>query len=221
MAISFLSLPPEIRLDIYSFAFGSQIDAVLTADRQDLVENTETALLPAQVELVRPVNRSAQLLRVCKTILFEARPLLYANTTFHVRTRAFAGRLPATLTDGFPAAAHVRNLTWQINCDMLKYVYLYDLQFDASSLTELSSLEIRCQCESWKSSHREKENDYGAVVRGEEAMLTYAEAVRKVMSEGSQKVALVEDKEHLDDGGMRIRLQREAPVMRAGEEPVD
>ena len=217
MQASLLSLPVEIRLSIYDLVFGSPIKAMLSAGRQDVASNTETCLLPASSRLMHPIERSSQLLRVCRTVYLEAHSLLYANTTFHVISQAFAGRLPATFTDGFPAAQHLRNLVWQLDCDLLKHLYLDDLRLAPKSLAGLQNLELRCRSETWRESFLGEWCDREKFVKGREAMLTYAEALREVMSEGLQKVALIEDRAQLGKGRVVLSLRR-GPVDLRGEE---
>ena len=145
MQASLLSLPAEIRLAIYALVFGSPIEATLHAGKQDLASNTEMCRLPSSSQLINSIARSAQISRVCKTICLEADHLLYANTAFHIMTQASAGRMPATLTDSFPAAQHVKSLVWQLNCDLLKHLYVDEMRLVSASLALVNNLEIRCR----------------------------------------------------------------------------
>ena len=81
----FFRLPSEIRLEIYSLAFGHG-KAIIEAK----IEDNSCSLVPQVGTFQNHTARSSQLLRVSRTILFEARPVFYANTVFHVIDQAFA-----------------------------------------------------------------------------------------------------------------------------------
>ncbi|KIX08008.1 uncharacterized protein Z518_02663 [Rhinocladiella mackenziei CBS 650.93] len=145
MAPGLLDLPLEIRLDIYSLVFGCG-KAVIEPKNDD----DSSCLLPLKSERQNQVPRSSQLLRVSRTILLEARPVLYANTTFHVLTQVFAGKLPSAVTNGHPSAPYIKHLIWQLDCDMLKHVDTEELRLDSTEAGQWSSLEIRCRAEAWR-----------------------------------------------------------------------
>lgn len=194
---NFFDLPVEIRLDIYKHLFGAG-KVILTIGRSD-----SDSLLPAVAKPQTHDPRSSQLLAVCKTILEEARPVLYANTTFHVLSHVFAGKLPSNFTDGAPLAPFVKHLIWQVDCDMMKFVYEEDLKMEPSDLAQLSSLEIRCRAETWRGSFLGESCDRDRFVQGREQTISYAKYLQKQMADN---VNLVEDRTFLGKGCVRLRL---------------
>src|SRR5271163_3043684 len=123
MASSLLQLPLEIRLQIYSLAFGEGT-VVLDAGNY----SGPSCLIPKHATPVNATGRSSQLLQTCKTILHEAMPVLYENTAVHVTTSTFPGTLPTAFTDGCPLAPYTRKLVWQLQCDLMKKFYFDDFE---------------------------------------------------------------------------------------------
>ncbi|ETN37543.1 uncharacterized protein HMPREF1541_07165 [Cyphellophora europaea CBS 101466] len=203
---NFFDLPTEIRLDIYKNVFGTG-RVVFSTSRSDT-----DSLLPRAA--TQPVSccRSSQLLAVCKTILEEARPILYAGTTFQVVSHVFAGKLPANFSDGALMAPYVRHLVWQVDCDMLKWMYQEDLQIRDSDLTQLSSLEVRCRAESWRDSFLGEHCDRDRFIQGREQAISYARFLQERMA---NKPQLVEDRRLLGRGCVILRLQNPTPVLSA------
>src|SRR5947209_2757503 len=120
-----LHLPVEIRLQIYAELFGTGKVILDGGDHQQTSCFVSSTVAPISTA----AGRSSQLLRTCKAILSEARPVLYANTVFHVIQQTFAGSLPSSFTDDHPSAMHLHNVIWQIECDILKRWYEDGLQF--------------------------------------------------------------------------------------------
>lgn len=205
MRFTLLSLPSEIRLEIYDLVFGR--GKVIIDSKGD---HQNSCLLPRNGNVQNPGHRSAQLLRVCKVILSEARPILYSNSTFHVITHEFAGRLPSQVTDGFPASRHVKNLIWQLDCDMLMLHYPEDLKLDESMIARWNSLEIRCKADSWRNSFMGEWCDREAFVKGRTQMISYAGIFQAAMSDQTDHVTvgMWEDRSQLGRGRVILKLNR-------------
>lgn len=199
-----LDLPLEIRLEIYGLVFGHG-KAVVEATNED----ESPCILPKDGSFQNHSQRSSQLLRVNRTVLLEARPVLYANTVFHVLTHSFAGKLPYRITDGNPCAPHLKHLIWQLDCDMLKCFYAEDLRLDPVETDGWSSLEIRCRAEAWRDSFLGEWCDREAFVRGRDQVVGYACALQDAMrSVNHDQVALVEDRSQLGRGRVILKLER-------------
>ena len=212
MASGFLDLPYEIRLEIYRLIFGSG-KAIIEANS----ENDSTYLLPQNSILQNHIQRTSQLLRVNKTILSEARPVLYANTTFHVLTQAFAGKLPVKITDGHPSSPFVRNLIWQLDCDMLKHCYVDDLLLDTAAIAQWTNLELRCRAESWRDSFLGEWCDREAFVAGRDQLINYARVFLVAMESRlgvGAKLDLVEDRSQLGRGRVILKVTRSCRSIR-------
>jgi hypothetical protein len=202
-----LCLPVETRLQIYAKLFGTGKVVLDGGDDQKLscfVSSTATPITTAQ-------SRSSQLLRTCKTILYEACPVLYANTVFHVIRHTFAGSLPSSFTDDHPSAQHISDLVWQVECDILKRWYEDDLRFyQAADWAGLRSLEIRCRVDAWRGSYCGDVDDRADFASGRDQVLTYGARLLDSMNAGDIKTfhRLVEDRRFHGKGEMRIRLTR-------------
>ena len=208
MESSFLSLPQELRLEIYNLVFG-QSHVVLGAKRRG---DDDYSLLPRETAPLHDTCRSSQLLRVCRTIYCEAQPLLYGGTRFHILAQAFAGKLPCTVTNGHPAASHIQHLTWQLDCDLLKHFYPEDVRLDPVALAQVRDIELRCRAETWRNSFMGEWCDREDFVRGRLHTINWAKTVRDVMTNGkTEDVSLVEDRSQLDRGRMVLRLVRGKP----------
>jgi hypothetical protein len=203
--MNFLNMPVEIRTKIYCIVFD-QGKAVLGVDPREEV----LSILPAASQLQHHVRRSSQLLRVCKSILSEARHILYSNTLFHVIVaQAFAGRLPCAFTDGHPAAPFAQHIIWQLDCDMMKHLYPEDLKLDATSVPNLATLELLVRAETWRDSFLGEWCDREAFVRGRESVIAYAKLLKDAMlSSRDTEVSLVEDRSQLGKGRVILRLSR-------------
>ncbi|OAP64120.1 hypothetical protein AYL99_00092 [Fonsecaea erecta] len=197
----FLDLPLEIRFEIYRLVFGHG-KAVVEAKSED----DSGALMPQLARFENHSPRSSQLLRVNKTILLEARPVLYANTVFHVISHAFAGRLPIRITDGHPCAPHIQHLIWQLDCDLLRHFYAEDLQLDLDEVAHWSSLEIRCRAETWRNSYLGEWCDREAFVKGRAQILEYAQVFHHAMSRSGGRITFAEDRRQLGRGRIILRL---------------
>jgi len=218
----FLNLPVEIRLEIYDLLFGHgklMIEAKHADDSSCLLPRNSS--FPATL-----APRSSQLLRVSRRILAEARPVLYANTTFHVLNQAFAGRLPTTISDGHPCAPYIKHLIWQLDCDILKHFYPDDMDRrldrdleESGRAGQWCSLEIRCRAESWRNSFLGEWCDREAFVGGRDQVLAFARVFHRAMSgsgsgRGSPRrradnVNLIEDRSQLGRGRVIFRLSRD------------
>src|SRR6201999_2437846 len=93
MEPTFFHLPLEIRLEIYGLVFGCGKAIIETK-----VEDDSCSSVPRRGTFQEHSSRSSQLLRGNRTILLEARPVLYANTIFHTVSQTFAGKLPTRVT---------------------------------------------------------------------------------------------------------------------------
>jgi hypothetical protein len=202
MEPSFFRLPLEIRLDVYNLVFGHG-KAIIEAK----VEDDSCCMIPQDGVFQNHSARSSQLLRVSRTVLFEARPVLYDNTVFHVVNQAFAGKLPARITDGHPCAPHVRHLLWQLDCDMLKHFYAEDLQVDLLRGSQLNSLELRFRADAWRDSFIGEWCDREAFLKGRAQVIEYARRFYEAMSDRhGDGVAFVEDRSQLGRGRIILKL---------------
>ena len=205
MRTGFLSLPLELRLNIYNLTFGKS-NAVFSAARKG---DDNYSLFPVETVPLHETQRSSQLLRVCRTILLEAQPILYSTTRFHVIAQAFAGRLPCRVTNGHPTMSHVQHLIWQLDCDLLKHFYHDDLRLDPQALSQLKTLELRCRAETWRDSFMGEWCDREAFMKGRSQTIEFAKILREtMMNEGDEPVSLIEDRRQLDRGRMILRLER-------------
>ena len=203
MTPGFIDLPLEIRLEIYGLVFGSGKTLIETKNEDD-----GSSLLPQNSTFQSHLQRSSQLLRVSKAILVEARPILYANTTFHVLTQVFAGKLPTNITNGHPCAPYVKHLIWQLDCDILKHFYPEDLRFPLEA-SQWSSFEIRCRAEMWRDSFLGEWCDREAFVKGRDQILGFANVFHLAMSgPDGAKINIIEDRSQLGRGRVIMRLSR-------------
>ena len=203
---SLRDLPVETRLKIYSHLF-SPSKVVLEAGNPS---SNHSFLIPEAVNIrKRQSGRSSQLLRVCQLILYEARPVLYANTTFQIMMNTFAGSLPSSLSDGHPIAKHVRHLVWQVDCDILKKYYIEDFAFQQGDLGMLKNLELIAKVDTWKGSFCGEDCDREAFARGRNGMLEYGKSLQaQLAKDAGGRVYLVEDQRFLGKGEVRIRFGR-------------
>ena len=206
--MAFLQLPLELRLEIYSHLFGDVV-AHVEGGRQDTGTEAEApSILAKSGNHLRRQQRSAQLLRTCKTILAEARPILYQHTIFRVNFQAFAGRLPVKMSAGNPSYQHVRHLEWSLSCDMLKRYDATDVQIDDKEARNLQSLQLTCQAENWKGSFCGEWCDREIFIRGRQQVIDFAKLLQSKMSSSTRPVTLVEDVKYLSRGRVVTRLFR-------------
>lgn len=206
MTISFLDLPLEIRVQVYALTFGS--GKVLL--EVPYGENS-ACLIPRNSTFRTYTSRSSQLLRVNKMILVEAREVLYTNTTFHIFSHVFAGRLPTRTTDGHGCAPYIRHLIWQLDCDIMMRFYPEDLKIDVDHARRWKSLELHCRADTWQNSFLGESCDREAFIKGREQLIAYATEFQHVMSSPhltSQTAKLVEDRSQLDLGRLIVSLKR-------------
>jgi hypothetical protein len=202
-----LFLPVEIRLQIYAALFGAGKIVLSGGDHQTtscFVSSTAAPITTAE-------GRSSQLLRTCKTILYEARPVLYANTVFQVIQHTFAGSLPSSFTDGHPSAQHICDVIWQVECDILKRWYENDLQFQrVADWASLRNLEIRCRVDAWRDSYCGDVDNRARFATGRDQVLKYGAGLLDGMGAGDVKTfcRLVEDRRFHGKGEMRIKLTK-------------
>ena len=203
--LNFLALPVEIRLQVYSELFGAGKTVLDGGNNQQstcFISSTAAPITTAS-------SRSSQLLRTCKTILFEARPILYDSTVFHVIRHTFAGSLPSSFSDDHPTAKQVGHLIWQVECDILKRWYEDDLQFGTSEdWANLQTLEIRCRVDAWRGSYCGDPDDREAFASGRGQVLKYCERMLHTMngSRGRTFQRLSEDCRFSGKGEVRMRL---------------
>jgi hypothetical protein len=201
---NFFDLPVEIRLNIYTLTFGTG-KTILETSRSDT-----DSLLPVAASPQYRCSRSAQLLATCRTILEEARPILYANTTFQVISHVFAGKWPSFFTDGASIAPYVKHLIWQVDCDMMKTVYEDDLKMQTTDFAQLSSLEIRARAETWRDSFLGEHCDRDRFVQGRQQSIKYAKYLQQHMA---RKVDVIEDRRLLGQGCVVLKLQPERRLL--------
>jgi hypothetical protein len=207
---NFLSLPYEIRSEIYAQAFGKSNKGVLSTSRLD----SDALLLLPTPEAGQQYScpRSGQLLRVCRAIYEEAIQILYSQTTFHTMSHLFAGKMPtAFATENHPFSAHVKHLIWQVDCDMMKHLYIEDLQLMKEEFANLQTLEIRARAETWRDSFLGEECDRERFVKGREQTIQYAKILRELMrdpADEDETVKVIEDRTFLGRGCVRVRLDR-------------
>ena len=201
---SLSDLPVEIRLSIYSYLFSPS--KVMLEASEPLP--TQSCLIPAALNVrKRQYQRSSQLLRVCRQILYEARPVLYANTTFHIMIRTFAGSLPASLSNGHPIAKHIRHAVWQLDCDILKRFLDEDFAFQQGDLGMIDTLEIIARVDTWKGSFCGEDCDRDGFIQGRKSMLGYGQLLQaQLKNDSGSPVSFIEDQRFLGKGEVRIRL---------------
>ncbi|RVX68196.1 hypothetical protein B0A52_08704 [Exophiala mesophila] len=200
-----LNLPLEIRLQIYQLVLGHGKIFVHVPTESDA-----SCFLPPNSFIQNPGQRSGQLLRVCKVILSEARPLLYSNTTFHVMTHACAGGLPTRVTDGYIIAPHVKHLIWQLDCDNLTGYDPQDSQLDMSTIARWTSLEIRCRANLWQNSFMGELCDRETFVEGRAQLISYTRIFQSAMSTkiAPESIQLWEDRSQLGRGMVILKLHQ-------------
>lgn len=204
--MQFLQLPLEIRLNVYSQLFGEGV-AFANGGRQDVVTDAKgPSMLPVMSKPSDALGRGAQLLRTCKVILTEARPLLYKNTVFRSSCYAFAGKLPCQLANNNPTSSHVKHLEWQLNCDLLKRYDASDVHINSLDVQNLQSVQITCQAENWRDAFCGEWRDQESFVNGRQQVVDFAKLLRSKMSDDSRSITLVEDIKHLSRGRVVLRL---------------
>lgn len=206
--MKFLQLPIEIRLQVYAELFGEDI-AIVDGGRQDTGSEAETpTVLPRLNRSPQRQQRSAQLLRTCKLIMAEARPILYQNTLFRTSFQAFAGRLPVQMTNSNPSYPYARHLEWNLHCDILKRSEPAEVQIEANDVRQLQSVQLVCQAENWKGSLCGEWVDREVFVRGRQQVIDFARHLQSKMSNGIRPVTLAEDLRFLSRGRVVVRLFR-------------
>lgn len=206
--MSFLRLPFEIRLSIYEDLFGRGV-AFVDGGRQDTGEEAQNpSMIPALSNQTRVHQRSAQMLRTCKTILAEARPVLYNSTIFRSTFQAFAGRLPVHLTTGHPSAPEVRHLDWQLNCDLLKKFDPAEVRLCPKDTRSLQTVQLVCQAGNWRDSVCGEWCDRDTFVRGRQQVIDFAKILQANMGNGAKHFTLVEDVKSLPRGRVVLRIFR-------------
>lgn len=206
--MTLFQLPLEIRLSIYSELFGNGI-AHVDGGRQDIgVEAESPNMLPAITQSPRLQQRSAQLLRTCKAVLAEARPVLYENTIFRTSYQAFAGRLPVKMTNGNLCYPYVRHLEWSLDCDILKKFIDRDVCIRENDARYLQTVQLTCQAENWKGSFCGEWCDREMFVQGRQQVTDFAKLLQASMSGESTPVNLVEDTRFLSRGRVVLRLSK-------------
>ena len=217
MAPTFVTLPLEIRLQVYAHVFGSG-KAIVEAKSED----DSSCMVPRHGTFQNRSSRSSQLLRVSRTILDEARPVLYNQSTFHIVNHSFAGKLPTRITDGHPCAPHIKHLIWQLDCDMLKHFYPEEMRLDLPDIAQWSSLEIRCRADTWRDSFLGEWCDREAFLKGRAQVVDYARLFHDGMrSRNGGGVAFVEDRSQLGRGRVILRLDGSRSRLKQQRSPSD
>lgn len=204
--MSFLHLPIEIRLAVYSELFGEGI-ARVNGGRQDTGTEAQTpSMLPSPNKHGRNQQRSAQLLRTCRTILAEAAPVLYNHTIFQTTFDAFAGRLPVCMTDGNPSFPAVRHLAWHLHCDLLKKYDSTEVHIEPRDTQNLRSIQIVCQAETWRDTTCSEWFERDALIKGRQQVLDFAKALKAKMATGTKQFTLIEDTRLLPRGRVVLNI---------------
>lgn len=204
--MSFFCLPVEIRLAIYEELFGQGVTSI-DGGRQDTgSESQSPSMLPTTSGRVHTQQRSAQMLRTCKTILAEASPILYKYTLFRTTFQAFAGRLPVQLTAGHPSAPHIRHLDWHLRCDLLKKYDPTELHITSDDTRSLESVQIVCQAANWREPICGEWCDQETFIRGRQQVVDFAKALRTSMKQGTKQVTLLEDVTSLSRGRVVLKI---------------
>lgn len=204
--MQFLQLPVEIRLNVYSQLFGEGITKAC-GGRQDVgSEANAPNMLPVLKMSSQTGGRGAQLLRTCKVILNEARPVLYKSTVFQSSYQAFAGKLPNQTANDNLTFQHVKHLEWQLNCDLLKKHEPADVHIDHTDVQNLQSVQMTCQVDNWRDVFCEEWYNQGAFVRGRQQFVDFAKLLQSSMSNGKRMITLVEDTKHLSRGRVVLKL---------------
>lgn len=180
----------------------------LNAGRQDVRGSNAIGaeILPASVADSCPRQRSAQILRTCKSILDEARPILYHNTVFRSFFQAFAGRLPTCIAFDSSNQQHVKHIEWQLNCDILKRFNAKDVHITAQDVQALETVKISCQAENWRDSFCGEWTDREAFVIGRKQVVDFARLLQERMRANNSIVRLAEDTRFLSRGRVVLRL---------------
>jgi hypothetical protein len=198
------TLPIELRLQIYRLAFGTGKIIFQTQDG-----DASASLIPKSATCQNRSPRSSQLLRTSRAILHEARPILYANTIFHVVSHAFAGKLPTKITDGHPSAPYIKHLVYQVDCDLLKYLYHEDLRLDLADVANWRSFELRCRADTWRDSFMGEWCDREAFVNGRAQVIEYARVFFKAMDNRQEiRMAMCEDRSQLGRGRVVVNVSQ-------------
>ena len=143
--LNFLNVPTEIRLSIYSYVFGVDT-AVLDFDRIE----AGSGMMGHNYAYLLHKPRATRILQTCRTILTEARPVLFANTTFVVNKFADFHKL---LWD-----THCRNQPWLIK-HIDRTIAAIDLEqrwnsdrlaVTKTSFPGLDVLEMHCSGPGWR-----------------------------------------------------------------------
>lgn len=204
--MSFFSLPIEIRLAVYEELFGQGV-TFIHGGRQDTgSESQAPSMLPIVKGQMQTQERSAQILRTCKTVLAEASPILYNNTIFRTDFQAFAGRLPVQLTAGHPSAAKVRHLDWNLRCDLLKKFDQTELHITSEDTQSLQTIQLACQAGSWRGPVCGEWCDREVFVRGRQQVVDFAKAIQSSMRARAKNVTLLEDTTSLSKGRVVLRI---------------
>jgi hypothetical protein len=150
-----LILPPEIRLCLYHLLFDKRVFMVLSVqDEQTNNAAKKRAKLEKRhydgkqnkwrrIDHFARLARSAQFLRVCKTVYREALPVLYSNTSFYLY-----GGVRLTHFSKFYPGRHVQNIAIRMDVEQgMKYSdlarTLQPLDMPEAAFPNLASLQIR------------------------------------------------------------------------------
>lgn len=204
--LEFLGLPVEIRLNIYSHLFDKGT-AYVNGGRQDVgAGHAAPSLFPNSSDTIQSAGRGSQLLRTCKAILAEAQPILYRNTTFRTSFQAFAGKLPVQTASESLTFSHVRNLEWNLSCDLLKIHKPEEVTFTAEDVRNLQTIRIACQAESWRGSFCGEWCDREVFVNGRRQVVDFVKLLQVKMAENGKRTTLIEETRGLSRGRVVLRL---------------
>ena len=145
-ALTFLTMPTEIRLNIYNHVFGvdtAVLDFQLIDGNHRMIGRNHTYLLHKP----RPTG----ILLASRSIYTEARPVLFAHTTFVVNKYADFHQLPwATCCLDQPWM--IKHISWTITTNDLQRRWNNgDLSVTQPSFPGLENLEMHCSAPNWES----------------------------------------------------------------------
>ena len=142
---SLLDLATETRLHIYESLLDYK-RVTVEADL-DLTSTRPVQDCLSRGDFIRPSHRSGQILRTCKQILNEARPVLHKNTIFVVNRLASPDTLPYTIKAS-PSFGQMRHLEIDMALQDLHSTLVWNVQGE-SYVDWLHSLKITCTSQSW------------------------------------------------------------------------
>lgn len=206
MTITFLDLPTEVRLQIYSDLFKSSSPGSTI----QVGNASNQFLLPLHLTPERSPTKSSQILQTCSTVLFEARPILYDSTTIEVRTNSYGGRLPTKISDGFSGAHQVKKLVWNLNCDLLMRSDFDEIKTGFNqALPNLDYVGLHVRVDTWCDGACVVQADPNEIAIGHQQVREFALLIARSMAgETEDKISIAEDERRRERGWIILKLER-------------